>query len=109
MSDRGNTYTVPTINFKNSEISIRDVGNQNIIKRVLNQTITLALFNYATMISWAADKFLKKMAYPIASISFVVNAIQSSDSGGNIRSHPSCVYPVMSISRCSTDSLGSAL
>lgn len=46
----------------------RDPSNQEIVGRVNSKTIKLALFQLEPLANWAADRFLRREAYPIAEV-----------------------------------------
>ena len=61
------------MDFVPAELMIADPANQELVNRISHRTIKAGLFTTTADASWAADRFLKAGAYPLAQVSFPAN------------------------------------
>ncbi|MBW2044785.1 MAG: hypothetical protein JRI96_07840 [Deltaproteobacteria bacterium] len=61
------------IDFKDSEVIIRDPGNKDIVGKTRSRTIQLGMFGTSRNAIWAGDRRLKVDAYPVGRGSFHAN------------------------------------
>ncbi|MDY7035064.1 MAG: hypothetical protein SV375_02705, partial [Thermodesulfobacteriota bacterium] len=61
------------IDYKESNVSIVDNANREIVGKTNSKAIQCALFQNARNAHWAGDRFLKQNSFPMAEISFPAN------------------------------------
>ena len=65
------------INIIEAMVQAEDSANKHIVDSVFSRSIRLMLFTMSENAQWAADKFIKQSAYPLASLSFIANSSTS--------------------------------
>jgi len=65
--------TSEVADFKEAEVNVRDIANQELVGKINHQTVKLGMFTNTKNAAWRADRLLKTLAYPLATVSFSAN------------------------------------